>query len=33
MQVGDLLYLGKACGFGEAELVKISDAAKQFENE
>jgi hypothetical protein len=33
LQVGDLLYLGKACGFTETELVKISDAAKEFEDE
>ena len=31
--VGDLLYLGRACDFAEAQPMKISDAAKPFENE
>jgi hypothetical protein len=33
LQVGDLLYLGKACGFAGAELVKLEDAAKRYDDE
>jgi hypothetical protein len=29
LQVGELLYLGKACGFSEAEMVKVSEAAER----
>jgi hypothetical protein len=32
LQVGDLLYR-KACGFAEAELMKLEDAAKRFDDE
>jgi hypothetical protein len=33
LQVGDLLYLGKVCGFAEAELMEIQNAANRFDNE
>jgi hypothetical protein len=32
LQVGELLYLGKACSFTEAELMKISEADEQVDN-